>query len=331
MIAAVTVGLWPSFLLHTTQLLKEPLFISGGLAFILIVTTTLTRVYTRRTAAILSLITVVFATLLLRIRFQLGLILLAAVGFGLLMLVVRQILERRLLFWNAVCPVLVLVAGALSPLYMAAAVVKHKQFAPGQIGPSKREASLGQFPSKLNDVTSGSQKTLTSTGSDVRLPTVLTWAMREIFATRHNYNVDVLNAGSAVDQNVEFRTGQDVLSYLPRAFALGMWAPFPNTWVRIGKHVGRTGTTVAGAETAGMYLCQLLALVALISGRRRIAAVLLLLFTVFGVTMLGLVVTNVGTLYRLRYIFWILLIVLASKGVYEVAVGLRNHGSARVT
>jgi hypothetical protein len=80
-----------------------------------------------------------------------------------------------------------------------------------------------------------------------------------------------------------------------------------------------------------MYLCQLLALVAVISGRRRIAAVLLLLFTVFGVTMLGLVVTNVGTLYRLRYIFWILLIVLASKGVYEVAVGLRNHGSARVT
>ena len=95
MIAAITVGLWPSFLLHTTQLLKEPLFISGGLAFILIVTTTLTRTYTRRTAAVVSLVTVVFATLLLRIRFQLGLILLAAVGFGLLMLVVRQILERR--------------------------------------------------------------------------------------------------------------------------------------------------------------------------------------------------------------------------------------------
>jgi hypothetical protein len=331
LIAAVTVGFWPSFLLHTTQLLKEPLFISGGLAFILIVTTTLTRTYTKRTAAIVSLITVLFATLLLRIRFQLGLILLAAVGFGLLMLVVRQILERRLLFWNAVCPVLVLVAGALSPLYMAAAVVKHKQFEPAQIGPLKRVAAIGQFPSKVNDMTSGSHKNPTSAGSDTRLPTVFTWAMREIFATRHNYNVDVLDAGSAVDQNVEFRSVKDVVSYLPRAFALGMWSPFPNTWLRTGKHVGRTGTTVAGAETAAMYLFQLLALAGVIIGRRRIASVLLLLFTVFGVTMLGLVVSNVGTLYRLRYIFWILLIVLAAKGVYELAVSLMKHGSVTAT
>jgi hypothetical protein len=155
--------------------------------------------------------------------------------------------------------------------------------------------------------------------------------MREIFATRHNYNVDVLDAGSAVDQNVEFRSVKDVVSYLPRAFALGMWSPFPNTWLRTGKHVGRTGTTVAGAETAAMYLFQLLALAGVIIGRRRIASVLLLLFTVFGVTMLGLVVSNVGTLYRLRYIFWILLIVLAAKGVYELAVSLMKHGSVTAT
>lgn len=323
MIAAVMAGLWPSLLLHSTQLLKEPLFISGGLVFILIVTTTLTRTYTRRTAVIVSLVTVLFATLLLRIRFQLGLILLAAVGFGLLMLVVKQILERRLLFWNAVCPVLVLVAGALSPLYMAAAVEKHKQFAPGLIGPSKRADPIGLWPSMIKDATSGSQKRV---GSDHRLPPVLGWVMPEIFATRHNYNVDVLEAGSAVDRDVEFHTARDVFSYLPRAFALGMWAPFPNTWIRTGKHVGNTGMTVAAVETAAMYLCQLLALVGVMIGRRRIAAALLLFFSAFGSTMLGLVVSNVGTLYRLRYIFWILLIILAAKGLYEIAGMLCKRG-----
>lgn len=325
MIAAVIVGLWPSLLLHTTQLLKEPLFISGGLVFILIVTTTLTRTYTRRTAVIVSLITILFATLLLRIRFQLGLILLAAVGFGLLMLIARQIRERRLLFWNAVCPVLVLVAGALSPLYLAAAVEKHKQFAPGHIGPSKRAEPVRQLPSMIKDVTSDSQKALSS---DHRLPPVLRWVLPEIFATRHNYNVDALEAGSAVDRDVEFRTARDFFGYLPRAFALGMWAPFPNTWIRTGKHVGNTGMTVAAIETTAMYLCQLLALVGVMSGRRRIAAALLLFFSAFGSTMLGLVVSNVGTLYRLRYIFWILLLILASKGLYEIWGILHKRGSA---
>src|SRR6185436_5670273 len=36
LLAAATVGLWPSLLLHTTQLVKDPLYILGMLALILI-------------------------------------------------------------------------------------------------------------------------------------------------------------------------------------------------------------------------------------------------------------------------------------------------------
>lgn len=51
---------------------------------------------------------------------------------------------------------------------------------------------------------------------------------------------------------------------------------------------------------------------------RNLSSWLLLLIVVFGVTALGLVVSNVGTLYRFRYLFWMLLIILGAKGLGHV-------------
>jgi hypothetical protein len=35
-----------------------------------------------------------------------------------------------------------------------------------------------------------------------------------------------------------------------------------------------------------------------------------------GLIALGLVVVNAGALYRIRYVFWIMLIVIAAQGIY---------------
>jgi hypothetical protein len=35
-----------------------------------------------------------------------------------------------------------------------------------------------------------------------------------------------------------------------------------------------------------------------------------------GLIGLGLVVVNVGALYRIRYVFWIMMITLAAQGIY---------------
>jgi len=64
-----------------------------------------------------------------------------------------------------------------------------------------------------------------------------------------------------------------------------------------------------------IYVCELLAVAALARGSRRIPALLLASVTVFGLTALGLVVSNVGTLYRFRYTFWILLVILGATGL----------------
>src|SRR5260370_3610389 len=48
MLATIIVALWPSFLLHTTQLLRDPLLIVAVLVFLLIITSWLTREYSYR-------------------------------------------------------------------------------------------------------------------------------------------------------------------------------------------------------------------------------------------------------------------------------------------
>jgi hypothetical protein len=105
-----------------------------------------------------------------------------------------------------------------------------------------------------------------------------------------------------------------LISYLPRAFEIGYWAPFPNTWIAAGRRIGSAGKLLSGAETLVIYACQLLALLAVIFGASRLASWLLLSVFTLGVTALGLVIPNVGAIYRFRYTFWILLIILGMKG-----------------
>jgi hypothetical protein len=115
----------------------------------------------------------------------------------------------------------------------------------------------------------------------------------------------------------------DVLSYLPRAAVVGFFAPFPNMWLAEGKEVGASGRRLAGLECLAMYAVEALALVGLWRGRGRLPVWLLASVAAVGVTALGLVVVNVGALYRMRYGFLALLIILAAGA----AAGLPGRGS----
>ena len=61
-----------------------------------------------------------------------------------------------------------------------------------------------------------------------------------------------------------------------------------------------------------MYAVEALALVGLWRGRGRLPVWLLASVAACGVTALGLVFVNVGALYRMRYVFMALLIIVAA-------------------
>ena len=75
--------------------------------------------------------------------------------------------------------------------------------------------------------------------------------------------------------------------------------------------MGNAGKLLASGETFFIYLCQVLAVWAVMREPRRLALWFLLAIATLGVTALALVVANVGALYRYRYAFWVMIIVMA--------------------
>jgi len=64
-----------------------------------------------------------------------------------------------------------------------------------------------------------------------------------------------------------------------------------------------------------MYLLYVAAGFCVWQERRNLKMWLLFLVASIGMVALGLVVVNAGALYRIRYVFWMMLIVLAAQGI----------------
>jgi hypothetical protein len=146
--------------------------------------------------------------------------------------------------------------------------------------------------------------------------------MRDAFADRYK------DSGTLIDPNVQFLTTMDVVRYLPRAMEIGFLAPFPNAWLGNGREVGRSGRLVSGAEMLAAYILEVLALFGVWRARQRLSTWFLLCVMLFGVTTLGLGLINVGALFRLRYAFFVLLIVLGMYGLTQMWPSLRDRSIA---
>lgn len=108
---------------------------------------------------------------------------------------------------------------------------------------------------------------------------------------------------------------RDVIRQLPRAIVVGFFAPFPNLWLRAGREVGTGGRLVSGFETLLTFMLECVGLFGLWRARRSLAAWFLFVFLAIGAVALGLAVNNMGALYRLRYTFWILMVILGAGGI----------------
>jgi hypothetical protein len=125
-------------------------------------------------------------------------------------------------------------------------------------------------------------------------------------------------SGSDLDGEVRFENLTEVFAYLPRALAIGFLAPFPNMWLTEGKFYGSFGRFAAGAETLLMYFVYALALISIYYYSRSIKTWFLVSICVVGALSLGLVVVNIGTLYRTRYVLWLFVIILGTKGFLKL-------------
>jgi hypothetical protein len=141
--------------------------------------------------------------------------------------------------------------------------------------------------------------------------------------------VFIVLLGSNLDREVELQNFGDLVMYLPRAVEIGFLAPFPNMWFTRGVEVGRTGRLIVGAEMLAIYLLLLLVGATLFFERKRVLVWFLFAVAALGCIALAYVVVNIGALYRLRYPYFVPIILLAAQGYYLLQVYRARMGALR--
>jgi 4-amino-4-deoxy-L-arabinose transferase-like glycosyltransferase len=289
LIAMMIVGLWPSFLLHTTQMLRDPLFIAAMLLLFLTLTKWLTREFSVSQGIVAGVTGSVACLFLWLSRGDMWEVTITIVIVGTLFFALRQARTKRLLAGNLMGAVLLLAVALFVPRVIPAYRQQNANLARSQVQTTLvEEAANGSIWS--------------------RIPL-------RIALLRNNFIRKYPRAGSNIDTDVQLLGVKDIALYLPRAVSIGLLAPFPNLWFTPGANVGLKGRVLGGFETLLMYLFIALALWTLWRERKRLAVWLLALIILVGATALGYVVVNISALYRIRYAFWMLIIILGTESL----------------
>jgi hypothetical protein len=109
-------------------------------------------------------------------------------------------------------------------------------------------------------------------------------------------------AKSAIDNDINFNSLSDVIVYIPRALQIAFLSPFPAEWFKQGSFTANTlMRRISVIETLGVYFSLMFLPFAAFFWRKRIEFWSIIIFCSGLLLIHGLVITNVGTLYRMRY------------------------------
>ena len=292
LIAATIVALWPSWLLHTMQLLRDPLLLVVVLILLLAMTRGLKRDYSWHRGALVGIVAALSIVMIRIVRLPMWDLTGAMVGLFGVFLLARLLRDRRVLIGNVALAAIMIAAFAITPHFQSTFRNQQHTKARRRVLPEQIQA----------------------------LP-----VEDQIGLRRHGFGLEAADPermtsgpGSVIDPDVHLKGRADIIRYLPRAAVIGFFAPFPNMWLSSGTEVGIRGRILSGGETLLTYALEFFALAGLWRARKELAAWLLFIIVVIAVIALGLVVSNVGALYRLRYSFWILIVVLGAGGVMHI-------------
>ena len=156
------------------------------------------------------------------------------------------------------------------------------------------------------------------------LPRFIENAFLRIAVLRHGYFVTpgYSASGSMVDRDIDLIRVKDFYTYLPRALQLGFLAPFPSAWLDSAHSGGGTiMRRVSGVEMLAVYLALLFLPYAMWRWRSRVEMWLPAAVCTILLLMYAYATPNIGSLYRLRYGF---LMLLATVGVASALAAWRS-------
>ncbi len=277
LLAAAIVSVWPTFLMHSTQLIRDPLSILCLLALMLVLTMVLGRDFAWRVAVLIGIAGAILVTLFWLARGNMWNVVILAVAITVAMLAGRMIRAKKFMRGNAFALLLIIAALVVVPYQLESTTL------PGVRPP---------------------------------VPTLTIPSTIQQMSGRRAGFRSYTSQASNIDADVQFNSTGDVVRYLPRAFVIGFFAPFPKMWVAAGSF-GRVPRLLSGLETLAMYFVYLAVGFGVWRERRNVTMWLLFLVATIGMLALGLVVVNAGALFRIRYAFWVMMIVIAARGMLD--------------
>lgn len=120
----------------------------------------------------------------------------------------------------------------------------------------------------------------------------------------------VQEAGSLYDIKTMPNSATEIVAYLPRGLQISLFAPFPSTWF---EKLSATRLVAVG-EMLVWYLVAPGVLLALWYRRRSTGLWSVLVFSLVIMTIYGVTLANIGTLYRMRYLQLFLLLLIGLMG-----------------
>jgi hypothetical protein len=317
LLAAAAVAPWPSFVLHTTQLVKDPLFVACMLGVCAVCVCWLARALTPWRGLALAAAAAPPLLLLARAKSNMWESVASVIFVAAALLAVRLARERRLLAGNLLCAALVVLLLFAAPVQQTSVRVRDELAAGGaSVAHTEARDADGEASKETQGETSGGAA---ANGADASGGFVWRLAGARVARRRENFVARYGHTKSSLDADVKFGDTPDIVVHLPRAALVGVFAPFPRMWFDEGDRTGRAGRLLSGAETLAFYAAAALACVGLYAERRNLAAWLLVTVALLNCVALGLVVTNVGALFRLRYVFWMLVVITAARGALGLA------------
>ncbi len=119
-----------------------------------------------------------------------------------------------------------------------------------------------------------------------------------------------------IDEDVHFRRISDLVRYVPRAFQVALFYPFPRRWLNKGARESSTlMLRFSGIETGVVYAGLAGVLLALVFWRRRIALWLVVLCSLGTMLPFVLAIPDGGSLYQMRFGPLMLLVALGYAGM----------------
>jgi hypothetical protein len=131
---------------------------------------------------------------------------------------------------------------------------------------------------------------------------------------------------SSLDLDVRVETLPELIAFLPRATRNAFLSPFPSHWVGRGTYASTTSLRrVCGLEMLVVYFA--LAFVPFAFWRRRADVFLWVILVYSGAVLvvLGVIINNWGTLYRLRYGYLMLWVGIGLCGFLQLVTDLRRR------